>query len=200
VLPPAACSSRRTDVASKPGTSGSTGCWKARKDRNDQSTDGDHPSRELTIGFSREFEAPAARVFVAHTDPALVARWIGPRGTQLTMREFDARTGGRSSYVVAGNEGEWAFYGSFHEVTAPTRLVQTFEYEGSPEHPSLEIFAFTDIGGGRSRIDALSVFPSVEHRDAVLDLDSGRDEDFERLDELLAAGDADPVALDASSS
>ncbi len=157
-----------------------------------------HPG-ELTIGFSREFEAPAARVFVAHTDPALVARWIGPRGTQLTMREFDARTGGRWSYVVAGNEGEWAFYGSFHEVTAPTRLVQTFEYEGSPEHPSLDIFAFTDIGGGRSRIDALSVFPSVEHRDAMLDLDSGRDEDFERLDELLAAGDADPVALDASS-
>ncbi len=48
-----------------------------------------HPG-ELTIGFSREFEAPAARVFVGPHRPALVARWIGPRGTQLTMREFDA--------------------------------------------------------------------------------------------------------------
>ena len=142
---------------------------------------------EQTIAFSREFEAPAARVFDAHTGPALVARWIGPRGTQLTMREFDARTGGSWSYVVAGRGGEWAFHGSFHEVTAPRRIVQTFEFEGNPEHPSLEIFTFTDIGDGRSRIDGLSLFLSVEDRDAMLDLDSGRDEDFARLDELLAA-------------
>ena len=142
---------------------------------------------EQTIAFSREFEAPPARVFEAHIDPALVAQWIGPRGTQLTMREFDARTGGSWSYVVAGRGGEWAFHGSFHEVTAPRRIVQTFEFEGNPEHPSLEIFSFTDIGDGRSRIDGLSLFLSVEDRDAMLDLDSGRDEDFERLDELLAA-------------
>jgi len=142
---------------------------------------------EQTIAFSREFEAPPARVFEAHIDPALVAQWIGPRGTQLTMREFDARTGGSWSYVVAGRGGEWAFHGSFHEVTAPRRIVQTFEFEGNPKHPSLEIFTFTDIGDGRSRIDGLSLFLSVEDRDAMLDLDSGRDEDFARLDELLAA-------------
>lgn len=142
---------------------------------------------EQTIGFSREFEASATRVFDAHTNPALVAQWIGPRGTQLTLREFDARTGGSWSYIVTGLGGEWAFHGSFHEVTAPRRLVQTFEFEGTAEHPSLEIFTFTDIAHGRSRIDGLSVFPSVEDRDAMLDLDSGRDEDFERLDELLAA-------------
>jgi uncharacterized protein YndB with AHSA1/START domain len=126
-------------------------------------------------------------VFEAHTNAALVARWIGPRGTELAMREFDARTGGRWSYVVAGLGGEWAFFGSFHEVTAPSRMVQTFEYEGAPQRPSLEIFTFTDIGEGRSRIDGLSVFPSVEDRDAMLDLDAGRDEDFARLDELLMA-------------
>ena len=142
---------------------------------------------EQTIGFSREFEASATRVFDAHTNPALVAQWIGPRGTQLTLREFDARTGGSWSYVVTGLGGEWAFHGTFHEVTAPRRLVQTFEYEGAPEQPSLEIFTFTDIADGRSRIDGLSVFPSAEDRDALLDLDSGRDEDFERLDELLVA-------------
>lgn len=142
---------------------------------------------EQTIGFSREFEASATRVFDAHTNPELVAQWIGPRGTQLTMRDFDARTGGSWSYVVTGLGGAWAFHGSFHEVTAPRRLVQTMEYEGTPERPSLEIFTFTDIADGRSRIDGLSVFPSVEDRDAMLDLDSGRDEDFERLDELLAA-------------
>ena len=146
------------------------------------------PPGEQTISFTREFEAPAARVFEAHTDAALIAEWIGPRGTQLTMREFDARTGGCWSYVVSGGGGEWGFHGSFHEVTAPSRIVQTFEFEGAPGHPSFEILTFTDLDNGRSRIDGLSVFASLQERDAMLaDMDSGMDEDFDRLEELLAS-------------
>ena len=141
-----------------------------------------------TIAFTREFEAPAARVFEAHTDADLIAQWIGPRGTTLRMREFDPRTGGSWSYVVAGKGGEWAFHGSFHEVTAPRRIVQTFEFEGNPEHANMEFLTFTDLEHGRSRIDGLSVFSSVEERDAMLaDMDSGMDENFDRLEELLAA-------------
>ena len=145
------------------------------------------PPGEQTISFTREFEAPAARVFEAHTDAALIAKWIGPRGTHLTMREFDARTGGCWSYVVSGG-GEWGFHGSFHEGTAPSRIVQTFEFDGAPGHPSLEILTFTDLENGRSRIDGLSVFASLRERDAMLaDMDSGMDEDFDRLEELLAS-------------
>ena len=143
---------------------------------------------EQTLAFSRAFAAPAASVFEAHTDPELLARWTGPRGTQLRMREFDARTGGCWSYVIAGQSGEWAFHGSFHEVTAPSRLVQTFEFEGEPGHPSLEVLTFVDLGDGGSRLDGLSLFLSVEDRDGMLDdMDGGMDENFRRLDELLAA-------------
>lgn len=143
---------------------------------------------QQTIAYSREFEASAPEVFEAHTDAELVARWIGPRGTELRMREFDARTGGCWSYVVAGKDGEWAFHGSFHEVTASSRIVQTFEYDGDPGRPNLEVLTFTDLEGGRSRIDGLSVFCSVQDRDEMLNgMDSGMDEDFDRLDELFAA-------------
>ena len=145
---------------------------------------------QQTIEWSREFEAPAAAVFEAHTDSELVARWTGPRGTEVKMRHFDARTGGSWSYVVAGKGGEWAFHGSFHEVTAPSRLVQTFEFEGEPGHPNLEVLTFTDLDGGRSRLDGHSVFVTVEDRDLMLsDMDGGLDENFERLDELFAADD-----------
>jgi uncharacterized protein YndB with AHSA1/START domain len=73
-------------------------------------------------------------------------------------------------------------------LTAPSRLVQTWEYEGDPGRPTLETFTFVDLPEGRSRIDGLTVFLSVEDRDANLDggFDSGRDVDFERLDLLLA--------------
>jgi hypothetical protein len=65
---------------------------------------------------------------------------------------------------------------------------QTFEYEGEAGHAPLEVSTFVDLGGGRCRVDGLSVFRSVADRDAVLqDLDAGRDEDVERLVEHLAA-------------
>jgi uncharacterized protein YndB with AHSA1/START domain len=143
---------------------------------------------DQSISFSREFEAPAQRVFEAHVVPDLVAQWTGPRGTHVTIREFDARTGGCWSYVVVGSDREWAFHGSFHEVTAPSRIVQTWEYDDEPGHPTLEVFTFVDLPEGRSRIDGLTVFLSVEDRDANLEggFDSGRNDDFERLDRLLA--------------
>ena len=141
-----------------------------------------------TIAWTREFEAPAARVFAAHTDPGLVARWIGPAGTTLEMREFDARTGGCWSYVIRSAKGDaWAFHGSFHEVAAPVRLVQTFEFEGAPGHPNLDMILFEDLPGGRCRLTGTGVYLSVADRDAMLaDRDGGMDEDSARLDALLA--------------
>jgi uncharacterized protein YndB with AHSA1/START domain len=145
---------------------------------------------EFTISFIREFEAPAALVFRAHTEADLIGKWVGPAGTQVRMREWDARTGGCWSYVVVAGNGEWAFHGTFHEVTAPSRLVQTFEFEGNPGHPNLEILEFVDLDGGRSRLEGLSVFPTLADRDAMLsDMDSGMDENFDRLDGLIATGE-----------
>ena len=142
---------------------------------------------EATIVYRREFDAEAARVFEAYTDRDLIGRWFGPRGTTMRIRTFDPRSGGEWSYVIEGLGGSWAFHGTFHEVTAPSRLVMTFEYEGEPGSPNLDILTFTDLPDGHSRIDGRSIYPSVEARDAMLEMDSGMDEDFERLDELLAS-------------
>ncbi|MBN9152230.1 MAG: SRPBCC domain-containing protein [Micrococcales bacterium] len=145
---------------------------------------------EQTISFTREFEAPAALVFRAHTEADLVAKWTGPAGTEVRMREWDARSGGAWSYVVAGGGGEWGCHGAFHEVTEPRRIVMTFEFEGHPEHPNLEILNFVDLDGGRCRLEGLSLFPTLADRDDMLsDMDSGMDENFERLDALIAAGE-----------
>lgn len=143
---------------------------------------------EQTISFTREFEAPADAVFRAHVEPDLVAQWIGPGGTKLTMREFDARTGGCWSYVITGGTGSWAFHGSFHEVTPSSRIVQTWEFEGDAGHPTMEVLTFVDLPDGRSRIDGTSLFLTRAERDAMLNgMDAGMDENFVRLDHLLAS-------------
>ena len=47
------------------------------------------------VDVVREFDAPAAAVFRAHTDPDLFARWTGPRNNPITIVEFDATAGER---------------------------------------------------------------------------------------------------------
>ena len=143
---------------------------------------------EQSLAFTREFDAPAELVFRAHVEPELFVRWMGPRGTSCDVERFDARTGGAFRYSVVGDQ-PYTFHGSYHEVTAPTRIVHTWEFAGDPGRPTLESLTFVDLGGGRCRLEGVSLYSSVEHCAEMLEFDSsgeGMDENFERLDELLA--------------
>jgi uncharacterized protein YndB with AHSA1/START domain len=37
------------------------------------------------VRIVREFDAPPGKVFLAHTDPELVAQWNGPNGTEMRI-------------------------------------------------------------------------------------------------------------------
>lgn len=152
------------------------------------------PPGQPTIVITREFDAPPERVFRAHTDPDLVARWLGPRQLSLHIEEFDARTGGSYRYVNRDDDGtEYGFRGVFHEVRPTERIVQTFSYDGFPDSVSLEIAVFEDLGG-RTRLTGTSVLESVASRDAMVasGMETGVREGYERLDELLDAGGDTP--------
>jgi uncharacterized protein YndB with AHSA1/START domain len=56
--------------------------------------------------------------------------------TRLTMalETFEPKNGGSWLYIHKDQDGnEYAFHGVYHEVTAPERIIQTFEFEGLPE-------------------------------------------------------------------
>jgi uncharacterized protein YndB with AHSA1/START domain len=140
------------------------------------------------VRITREFDAPPAKVFRAHADPELVARWNGPREMEVHIDHLDCRTGGSYRYVhVRGNE-EYGFRGSFHEVRPDELIVQTFTYEGMPDGVALEKLAFEDLGGGRTRLTATSLVDSFEDRDAFVasGMEDGVRDGYEKLDELLA--------------
>jgi uncharacterized protein YndB with AHSA1/START domain len=144
------------------------------------------PKDQQIMTFSRGFAAPAAEVFAAHTRGALVARWTGPDGTTVNVEQFAARAGGRWRLTASDATGEHRFHGVFHEVTPNERIVRTFEFDG---HTSLEIRTFTDLDGGGSRVDGISVFPSTAERDAVYPgLNQRMEADHARLDQVLAGG------------
>ncbi len=143
---------------------------------------------EQSLRFTREFDAPAALVFRAHVEPDIFARWTGPRGTTCDMDHFDAVTGGSFRYSIIGDK-PYTFHGSYHEVTPPLRIVHTWEFAGDPGRPTLETLDFVDLADGRCRLEGLSVYTSAEHCAEMLDFDEsgdGMDENFERLDDLLA--------------
>ncbi|PZF66167.1 polyketide cyclase [Curtobacterium sp. MCBD17_013] len=142
---------------------------------------------DQSVRHRREFDAPASAVQRAHTDPERFVRWMGPHGTTVRLDRFDAVTGGAFRYVVEAANGDgWAFRGSYHEVV-PGRIVHTWEYEGE-SGVTLETLRFVDLEGGRSALEITSTHASKEACDAVLasGIDAGMDEDFERIDELLA--------------
>jgi uncharacterized protein YndB with AHSA1/START domain len=143
-----------------------------------------------TITMVREFDAPPDRVFRAWIDPEIAARWLGPNSTTTKISNWDGRTGGNFRYASWRDGEEIAsFYGSFHEVREPERLVQTFTWEGYPDGVSLETVTFTELPGGRTRISSLTVVESMEARDMILSsgMEVGVIEGFEKLDALLAA-------------
>jgi uncharacterized protein YndB with AHSA1/START domain len=143
------------------------------------------------IRITRDFDASPEKVFRAWTDPDLVARWLGPRNSEIRIDSWDARTGGSYRYAsVRDGEEIAAFFGSFHEVRPSERLVQTFTWEGMPDGVSLDTMTFEDLGNGRTRVIGVSVVDSLESRDAIMasGMDVGVNEGYEKLDELLANG------------
>jgi uncharacterized protein YndB with AHSA1/START domain len=140
------------------------------------------------IRITREFDAPPAKLFRAHTDPELVVRWLGPRGMEMRIDHFDCRTGGSYRYVHSDANGEYAFHGCFHEVRPDELIVQTFTFEGMPDGVALEKLVFADLGNGRTRLTATSLVDSFADRDAFIasGMETGVVEGYERLDEVLS--------------
>ena len=144
--------------------------------------------QEMTI--TREFNAPPELVFRVITDPELLPQWWGPRYLTTLVDKMDVRSGGQWRYIQRDEQGnEYGFHGVYHEVLAPERIIDTFEFEGLPEtgHVAMETMKLEALPGGRTRLTTQSVFQSLADRDGALQsgMESGINETYNRLDDLL---------------
>lgn len=147
---------------------------------------------QLSVGCTREFEAPVDLLFRVYTEGDMVSRWMGPRNLKMRMEAWDARPGGSWRYVSTDEEGnEFGFHGVFHDVTPNERIIQTFEFEGLPEpgHVALDTALFEALPGNRSRLRMHSVFQTLEDRDGMVGsgMEWGVRESHARMDELFEA-------------
>ncbi len=144
--------------------------------------------REVIV--TREFDAPREKVWRAYTEPELFIQWAGPHRLKGRIDSWDFKPGGSYRFMHIEEDGtEYGFHGVFHGMEAPSKAVQTFEFEGLPEanHVSLDTLILEDIGGGRTKVTSISVFQTPEDRDGMVQsgMEKGLTEGHERLDELL---------------
>jgi len=142
--------------------------------------------REIRV--ERVFDAPRDRVWQAFTDPKLVAQWWG-RGNKLVIERLELEKGGHWRFVEHGPDGVHGFEGRYREVTPPTRLVNTFEWDGMPGYVILETVTFEEAGSGRTKVVNTSLFYTTEERDGMLasGMEGGLNEGYAALDRLLAS-------------
>ena len=138
----------------------------------------------------REFDAPRELVWKAFTDPKLLVKWSSPKKLKMKLDVFEPKNGGSYRYLHSDEKGnEFAFRGVTHEMVAPERIIQTFEFEGLPEkgHVALETSRFEVLPNNRTRLINQTVFQSVQDRDGMVasGMEGGMTEAYEQLDALL---------------
>lgn len=138
--------------------------------------------------MARVFDAPRELVFTVMTDPKLIPQWWGLRNHTTIVDKMDVQAGGLWRYVQRDQQGnEYAFHGVYHSITAPERIIDTFEFEGMPGHVILETITLEAQADGTTKVTASSVFQSVADRDGMLSsgMAEGANESYDRLEELL---------------
>jgi uncharacterized protein YndB with AHSA1/START domain len=146
------------------------------------------PDQLVTV-LTRHFDAPPELVFETYSDPQMIRKWWGPGDLSTVLVAMEVRMGGVGRFVQHDAAGtEFAFHGVCHEVSPPSRLVQTFEHEGDPTQVILETITF-GVDGDGTKLTTSSVFSSVADRDTMVaaGMERGARQSMDRLASLLGS-------------
>jgi uncharacterized protein YndB with AHSA1/START domain len=149
---------------------------------------------DTDVVVKRSFRAPRALVWRAHTEPALVQRWmLGPPGWTMPVCEMDVRVGGAYRWRWRSNEDgkEFGFHGQYSEVRAPEKIAHSEFFDpgdvggdmGGGSQQSLEL----SENGGVTTLIARMQFKSKAERDAALGtgMTDGMEQSYAQLEALL---------------
>jgi uncharacterized protein YndB with AHSA1/START domain len=141
------------------------------------------------ICIERVFDAPREKAFLAFITKEQIERWWSPGG-KTRIDELEPREGGHWRYTALATEGyEVTFFGIFHEIAAPERIVQTAEFAGLPVrgHVVLDRYEFTGLDESHTRMVLTEAFMSVADRDAAVEshMEEGVVQSYHNLDLLL---------------
>lgn len=144
--------------------------------------------REITL--TRLFDAPRELIFEVMTKPEHIRRWWGNlgEGYSVPVCEVDLRVGGAWRFENRTPDGQSAnFYGVYHEIAPPARLVFTEIFEPFPDVESVVTTELT-VENGKTRMNVTALYPSKDVRDGVLSsgMEYGAGLSYDHLEEVAA--------------
>ena len=159
-----------------------------RQDLGDGTTTIATEGAELLV--ERVFDAPRELVWTAMTEAEHIPQWWGPHGSSTTVAQMDVRPGGRWRWINVVDGTEAPFTGEYLEVVPSERIVRTVVFDVEPYNQApgvVETTTFEELDGGRTKVSARSVFPSVEILQYVVStgMSTGAIQSYDRLADLL---------------
>jgi uncharacterized protein YndB with AHSA1/START domain len=139
---------------------------------------------DLEIDTTREFEAPIELVFDVLTKPEHVRNWFAPFDCQMTVCDADLRVGGTYHMVFVTTDGtECSFRGTYLELERPTRIVDTWLFEGWPDAEAVETVELSETAG------VTTVKMNLAFRDQAgrdhMDRTDGQEDSWDKMEDYL---------------
>jgi len=138
----------------------------------------------LEILTTREFEAPIELVFDVLTKPEHVRNWFPAFEDKITLCSVDLRVGGKYRMVTVTPDGtECAFRGTYLELERPTRIVDTWLFEGWPDAEAVETVVLHETDGVTTAKITLA-FRDQAGRDHMTRFD-GQESSWDKMEDYL---------------
>ena len=123
----------------------------------------------FALSVERPIAAPPERVVDAFTQAQQLARWFGPTNEYgITVHALEARTGGRYRIEMRHSGGNvHVVAGVYEEVSRPTRLVFSWQWENKPEDGNSRVTVSLEPKGEGTHLRLVQEqLPTAAARDA----------------------------------
>jgi uncharacterized protein YndB with AHSA1/START domain len=98
-----------------------------------------NPETSNSIRVKRFINSSPESVFRAWTTPGQIKQWFGPPACRPVDAQIDLRVGGEYRFRILSEEsGELTVRGEYREITHPSRLVLTWQWEDDPDWAGVE--------------------------------------------------------------
>lgn len=156
----------------------------------------EYPS-DLEIVTTREFDAPMALVFDVLTKPEHVRNWFAPFDCVVTKCSIDPRVGGSYHIVFVTEDGtECSFRGTYLELEPPTRIVDTWLFDGWPDAEAVETVDLVETDGV-TKVRMNLAFRDMAGRAHMTKTD-GQEDSWDKMEDYLRSL-VDPRGPDSGS-
>jgi uncharacterized protein YndB with AHSA1/START domain len=124
--------------------------------------------REIRI--TRSFKAPRQLVWDAHTQPALIRRWLlGPPGWTMPVCDVDLRVGGAYRFEWHHDKGlAMALSGVYRAIEAPRHIADTQRFDDDWTKGEADTSVTLEEVDGRTELTLNISYASKEARDGAL--------------------------------